>query len=137
MDKTRITWNDMKENLALMNLETADVLIDLRRDFCTTTEEDIRELAITLQSAAEVVIAGCENITGDMHIIDGVDLMSSLYSEAGVMLNCVYDALITFRTSRSAGQTRMLQILEKRVAELQRAVEDFEDAANRIIDEGM
>ena len=137
MDKTRITWNDLMENLALMNLETADVLIDLRRDFCTTTEEDIRELVITLQSAAEVVIAGCENLTGDMHIIDCVNLMSSLYSEMGVMLKCAYDALTTFLTSRNAGQTRLLQILEQRVAELQRAVEDFEYAANCIINEGM
>lgn len=137
MDKTRITWNDMKENLTLMSLETADVLIDLRRDFCTTTEEDIRELVITLQTAAEVVLDRCENLTRNMHIIDGVDLMGDLYSETGVMLRCAHNALITFMTSRSAGQTRMLQILEQRVAELQRAVEDFEYAANRIIDEGM
>jgi len=137
MDKASITWNDMKENLATMNLATADVLIDLRRDFCTTGEEDIRELVITLTNAADVVIAGCDNLTKDMHILDCTDLMSCLYSETGVMLNCAYDALITFRTSRSAGQTRMLQILEQRVAELQRSVEDFEDAANRIIDEGM
>jgi len=40
-------------------------------------------------------------------------------------------------TSRNAGQTRLLQILEQRVAELQRAVEDFEYAANCIINEGM
>lgn len=137
MDKTRITWNDMKENLALMNLETADVLIDLRRDFCTTTDEDIRELVITLTNAAEVVLDGCENITRNIHIIDCVDLMCDLYSEMGVMLSCAHNALITSRTSRNAGQTRMLQILEQRVVELQRAVEDFEYASNRIIDEGM
>ena len=137
MDKTRITWNDMKENLATMNLATADVLIDLRRDFCTTTEEDIRGLVITLTRAADVVIAGCVNLTKDMHIIDCVDLMSDLYSEAGVLHIYAHNALITFRTSRSAGQTRILQILEQVVAALQRAVEEFEYAANRIIDEGM
>ena len=134
MDKTRITWNDMKENLATMNLATADVLIDLRRDFVSTTAEDIRELMITLQNAAEVVIAGCEHLTSNMHIIDSLDLMSALYIETGTMFNSAHWVLVTFQTSRNAGEERRLQILEQRMTELQRAVEDFEYAANRIID---
>lgn len=134
MDKTRITWNDLKENLATMNLETADVLIDLRSDFSTTREEDIRELVITLQRASEVVIAGCEHLTSSMHIIESLDLMSGLYIETGTMLNSAHWVLVTLQTSRNAGKERRLQILEQRMTELQRAVEDFEYAANRIID---
>ena len=134
MDKTRITWNDLKENLATMNLETADVLIDLRSDFGTTREEDIRGLVITLTRAADVVIAGCEHLTSSMHIIESLDLMSGLYIETGTMLNSAHWVLVTLQTSRNAGKERRLQILEQRMTELQRAVEDFEYAANRIID---
>ena len=132
MDKTRITWNDLKENLATMNLETADVLIDLRSDFGTTREEDIRELVITLQRASEVVIAGCEHLTSSMHIIESLDLMSGLHIETGTMLNSAYGVLVTLQSN--AGKKCRLQILEQRMTELQRAVEDFEYAANRIID---
>ena len=129
---TTITRSDMKTSLAAMGIATADVLIDLR-----TREEDIRELVITLQRASEVVIAGCEHLTSSMHIIESLDLMSGLYIETGTMLNSAHWVLVTLQTSRNAGKERRLQILEQRMTELQRAVEDFEYAANRIIDEGM
>ena len=131
---TTITRSDMKTSLAAMGIATADVLIDLRSDFSTTREEDIRELVITLQRASEVVIAGCEHLTSSMHIIESLDLMSGLYIETGTMLNSAHWVLVTLQTSRNAGKERRLQILEQRMTELQRAVEDFEYAANRIID---